>query len=62
MENKKMYLETGGYLFIATLLGTGPFSSYVYGGTDHDQFNSVATELNNGLNQKKKKDIWYGCR
>lgn len=26
-------------------------------GTDHDQFNSVTTELNNGLNQKKSKKV-----
>ena len=46
MENKKMCVwKRGGYFFIATLLGAGPFSSHVYAGTDHDQFNSVTTEL-----------------
>ena len=49
--------KRGGYFFIATLLGAGPFSSHVYAGTDHDQFNSVTTELNYGLNQKKEKKI-----
>ena len=58
MENKKMCVwKRGGYFFIATLLGAGPFSSHVYAGTDHDQFNSVTTELNYGLNQKKEKKI-----
>ena len=58
MENKKMCVwKRGGYFFIATLLGAGPFSSHVYAGTDHDQFNSVVTELNYGLNQKKEKKI-----
>ena len=58
MENKKMCVwKRGGYFFIATLLGAGPFSSHVYAGTDHDQFNSVTTELNNGLNQKKGKKV-----
>ena len=58
MENKKMCVwKRGGYSFIATLLGAGPFSSHVYAGTDHDQFNSVTTELNNGLNQKKGKKV-----
>ena len=58
MENKKMCVwKRGGYFFIATLLGAGPFSSHVYAGTDHDQFNSVTTELNNGLNQKKSKKV-----
>ena len=46
MENKKMCVwKRGGYFFIATLLGAGPFSGHVYAGTDHDQFNSVTTEL-----------------
>ncbi|MCL3851997.1 carboxypeptidase-like regulatory domain-containing protein [Parabacteroides sp. GYB001] len=54
MENtKRCVWKRGGYLFIATLLSTGPFSSHVNAGTDHDQFNSATTELNNGLNQKK---------
>ena len=58
MENKKMCVwKRGGYFFIATLLGAGPFSSHVYAGTDHDQFNSVVTELNYGLNQKKGKKV-----
>ncbi len=40
MENKKMCVwKRGGYFFIATLLGAGPFSGHV-------QFNSVTTELN----------------
>ena len=58
MENKKMCVwKRGGYFFIATLLGAGPFSSHVYAGTDHDQFNSVVTELNYGLNLKKGKKV-----
>ena len=58
MENKKMCVwKRGGYFFIATLLGAGPFSSHVYARTDHDQFNSVTTELNYGLNQKKGKKV-----
>lgn len=58
MENKKMCVwKRGGYFFIATLLGAGPFSSHVYAGTDHDQFNSVTTELNNDVSQQKSKRI-----
>ena len=49
--------KRGGYFFIATLLGAGPFSSHVYAGTDHDQFNSVVTELNNDVSQQKSKRI-----
>lgn len=58
MENKKKFvLKRGGYLFIATLLGTGPFSGHVNAGTDHDQFNSVTTELNLSKHQKKESKI-----
>ena len=58
MENKKMCVwKRGGYFFIATLLGACPFSSHVYAGTDHDQFNSVVTELKNCLNDKKGNKV-----
>ena len=58
MENKKMCVwKRGGYLFIATLLGAGSFSSHVYAGTDHDLLNSVATEFNSDVSQQKSKKI-----
>nr|WP_244051120.1 hypothetical protein [Parabacteroides goldsteinii] len=47
MKNKKMYVwKRGRYLFLATLLGAGSFSSYAKSGTDYNQFNSADTELN----------------
>lgn len=56
MESKNVcVLRRGGCLAIATLLGVSSFSGHAKAGTDHDQFNSVATELNNGVNQVLKK-------
>ena len=45
-NKKKCVWKRGRYLFVATLLGAGSFSSYVKAGTDYNQFNSVTTELN----------------
>ena len=56
MENKKRYfLKRGGCLAIATMLSAGSFPGFAKSETDLDQFNSVVTELNNGVNQKTKK-------
>ena len=56
MENKKRYfLKRGGCLAIATMLSAGSFPGFAKSGTDLDQFNSVATELNNGVNQQTKR-------
>lgn len=56
MENKKRYfLKRGGCLAIATMLSAGSFPGFAKSETDLDQFNSVTTELNHGVNQKIKK-------
>ena len=57
MESKKMCIwKRGRYLFAVTLLGAGSFSS-LKAGTDYNQFNSVATELNNDAGQQQIKKI-----
>lgn len=63
MKNKKVYVwKRGRYLFLATLLGMGSFSSYAKSGTDYNQFNSAGTELKNDVSQQKNKEnIRYSC-